>query len=188
MSQVVINGLTFVPYIKEKEILRVTRSLANRINSDYGESEGIVVIGILNGAFMFCSDLVKELENVASVDFMKISSYKGTNSTGNVKIDLDLKINIEGKDVLIVEDIVDTGLSMNTLCKMLTTRSPNSINICTMLFKTETFNKNKQNHSNYPPEKVKYVCKEIKNKFVIGRGLDYNGKGRDLRDIYILKE
>ena len=187
MSKVIINGLTFVPYIKEEEILQSTRLLANRINKDYCESKGLVVICILNGAFMFFTELVKELSNVECIDFMKISSYQGTNSTGNVKIELDLKNNIEGKDILIVEDIVDTGLSMNTLCRMLKARSPNSINICTMLLKTETFNKNEQNHSEYPEGKVKYVLREIKNKFVIGHGLDLDQRGRDLRDIYILK-
>jgi len=119
---------------------------------------------------------------------MKVSSYSGMESIGNIKVQLDVGYDIEGKDILIVEAIVDTGLTMEQLCKMLKSRNPKSINICTMFLKTEVFNKHKVNCTNYPKDGVKYVAMEIKNKFIIGYGLDYDGEGRHLEDVYILSE
>lgn len=188
-DEITINGLNFVPYIKQDEILKMIQNVAHKINRDYDKTktEGIHIIIILNGAFMFASDLVKKLNNVASINFMKVSSYKGTKSTGNIKIDLDLNFDIKGKDILIVEDIIDTGLTMDTLCNMLQTRNPKSINICTMLLKTTAFMENIANHNHYPSNGIKYIMTEIDNKFVIGYGLDLDHKARDLEHIYILK-
>jgi len=180
-----IGDHQFKPYFTEEQIQGWIENISVKINQDYSESKGLHVIVILSGAFMFASDLVKKLTNVASVNFMKLSSYHNLNSTGNVKIILDLNRDIQGKDILIIEDIVDTGLTMNTLCRMLDTRKPASINICTMLLKPAAFERNSKNHTDYPPEGVKYVCQSIKDEFVIGYGLDLDQVARDLPCIYI---
>lgn len=185
---ITIESLNFRPYISKPDIENIIQGIANKINEDYKESDGLHIIIILTGAYMFGTDLSKLLNNVASVNHMKLSSYEGTSSTGSVKIDYDLKNNIENKDILIIEDIIDTGLTMNTLCQLLATRNPNSMNICTMLLKTEKFNQHKNNHKNYPVEGIKYIGREIDNQFVIGYGLDLNEKGRNLDQIYILDE
>ena len=194
MSSITIKGYEFVPYIVREEIAESIANLADRINEDYKNSENLIIVGILNGAFMFTSDLCKKLNNVKRVDFMRISSYEGLTSTKNVQIKLDLDYDISGKDIIIVEDIVDTGLTMDALCKMLYTRNPKSINICTMLFKFKPFEENSENHTNYPntnseeSQLVKYVGRRIDNYFVIGYGMDLDGEGRDLDEIYKIKE
>lgn len=187
-NTITVHGKVFKKYIDSETIQAKLKQVACDINSDYKESDGLYVIGILTGSFMTTSDLVKSLTSCIDVSFMKVSSYSGMESTGNVKVQLDVGYDIEGKDILIVEDIVDTGLTMEQLCKMLKSRNPKSISICTMFLKTEVFNEHKKKYTNYPKDGVKYVAMPIMNKFIIGYGLDYDGEGRSLEDVYVLAE
>ncbi len=164
--------------LTEDEIHKKVRSVAEQINKDYNGRE-LTVVGILKGAVLFYADLVRNLEMNVTFDFMTISSYgAGTDSTGEVKIKKDLDVSITGKDVLIVEDIVDTGLTLNSLKKVLATRSPASLKICTLLDKPA------RRKVEIVPD---YCCFSIPDKFVIGYGLDYDQYGRQFADIYSLK-
>lgn len=185
---IIVKGRKFKKYIPNSTIQKKIKHTASFINSDYKESDGLYVIGILTGAFMMTTDLVKQLTNCKNVSFMKVSSYSGTESTGNVKVELDVGYDIEGKDILLVEDIVDTGLTMEKICELLRARKPKSINICTMLLKSSVFGNHKEKYKNYPKDGVKYVAIEIENKFVIGYGLDLDGEAREREDLYVLDD
>ena len=163
--------------ISEEEIMLRVEALGNAITQDFA-SEDLVVICVLKGAFIFCSDLIKKINRPLHLDFISLSSYgDSTQSSGNVRLDMDLSSNIEGKNVLIVEDIVDTGLTIKTLTELLQSRGPKSVKLASLLYK---------------PEKVKheihidYLGFEIEDKFVIGYGLDYAGRYRELPYIGVL--
>ena len=185
-----VNDKKFIPYISKEEIKSIIDRLASQINLNYKNSCNFEIIIILNGAFIFASDLIKKLHNINKIHFMKVSSYQGMKSTQSLKIDLDLKSNIEGKDILIIEDIIDTGYTMNTLCGILKSRNPKSLQICSFLIKPDVYVKNisKCHQINIPDNgNIKYIGKSIPNMFVIGYGLDYNDKFRELPLVYILK-
>lgn len=164
--------------IKEEDINKRIKELSAQISMDY-KGKCVFFIGILKGCFLFLSDLVKNVDINTNVDFMMVSSYVGIESTGVVRTLLDLKQSIEGKNVIIVEDIVDSGLTMNYLLKNLKTRNPKSIDVCTLLSKPSC------RKIKVP---IKYCGFEIPNKFVVGYGLDYNELYRNLPYIGILKE
>ena len=157
--------------ISEAQIKEKVKELAMAIENDYQGKE-LVVVCVLNGAFVFCSDLVRQVKNSIYVDFMKASSYgDSTVSSGNLKVDLDLKVDIENKHVLLIEDIVDTGLTLTNILKRLSKRKPASIKLASLLYK-EARNK-------YPVN-IDYLGFSIDDLFVIGYGLDYAGKFREL--------
>jgi hypoxanthine phosphoribosyltransferase len=163
--------------ISEEEISLRIDALAKAINEEFAGQE-LVVICVLKGAFMFCSDLIKKIELPVKLEFIQLSSYgDGMSSTGNVKIEMDLSGSINNKNVLIVEDIVDTGLTVKTLFEMLSVRNPKVLKLASLLFK---------------PDKNKYIVPidylgfEIEDKFVIGYGLDYAGRYRELPYIGVL--
>ena len=157
--------------VSRDELERRIKILANQINEDYQGKE-LVVVCILNGAFVFCADLVRLLDIPIFMDFMKASSYgDSTVSSGHLKIDLDLKVDIQGKHVLLVEDIVDTGLTLTNIIQRLSKRNPASLKLASLLYK-EARNK-------YPLE-IDYLGFDIEDLFVIGYGLDYAGKYREL--------
>jgi hypoxanthine phosphoribosyltransferase len=163
--------------ITEDEIALRIDALGQAITKDY-ENQELVVICVLKGAFIFCSDLIKRINRPLSLEFISLSSYgDSTNSSGNVRMEMDITANIEGKNVLIVEDIVDSGLTIKTLMEILSARKPKSIKLASLLFK---------------PVKLKhrvtidYLGFEIEDKFVIGYGLDYAGRYRELPYIGIL--
>jgi hypoxanthine phosphoribosyltransferase len=165
--------------ITEKEIKARIKELADYIKEDYKESFPLLIC-ILRGAFLFLADLIREIDIPLSIDFMAISSYGGkTESSGEVKILKDLDTSIEGRHVLIIEDIVDTGLTMDAVTRLLKTRKPKSLKICTLLDKVER----RQIKIN-----VDYFGFKIPNKFVVGYGLDYEEKYRNLPYIGVLKE
>lgn len=178
MQDVIINGKTFTLDIPEAEILKRVKAVAERLNKDY-EGRTPFFLSVLNGSFMFTSDLMKEINLTCDVSFTKLSSYQGTLSTGHVHELLGITEDISGRDVIIVEDIVETGTTMRAMIDSLAARNAASVKICTLFFK---------------PEKLKeaitvdYAAMEIGNDFIVGYGLDYDGKGRNLRNIYILKE
>ncbi len=163
--------------ITEEEISMRIDALGKAITKDY-EDEDLVVICVLKGAFIFCSDLIKKINRPISLEFISLSSYgDSTNSSGNVRLEMDITANIEGKNVLIVEDIVDSGLTIKTLMDIMAVRKPKSVKLASLLFKPI-----KLKHQ----VKIDYLGFEIEDKFVIGYGLDYAGRYRELPYIGIL--
>lgn len=163
--------------IPEEEIALRVQALGQAITKDF-ENEDLVVICVLKGAFMFCSDLIKKINCPIKLEFISLSSYgDSTNSSGNVRLEMDITANIEGKNVLIVEDIVDTGLTIKTLMEMISVRRPKTVKLASLLFKPV-----KLKH----PVHIDYLGFEIEDKFVIGYGLDYAGRYRELPYIGIL--
>jgi hypoxanthine phosphoribosyltransferase len=162
--------------ISQEEIENKVSELASEINSKY-KGEELVVIGILKGAFIVVSDLAKQLDLDVTFDFMSIKSYYGSESTGQVKIVKDLEYDITDKNVLIVEDIYDTGLTLSNLKKLLESRNPKSIEVFSMFVKKEVAQ---------DPIEINYSGFDIGPEFVVGYGLDYNGKYRELPYLAVL--
>lgn len=166
----------FKDYISAREIEHVVERLAAQINRDYA-GKNPLFIAILNGCFMFASDLMKKIELDCEISFIKVSSYDGVSSTGEVAELIGLTQDLTNRDVILLEDIIDTGLTLEKVLNSLESKEIGSISIATLLFKPSIFNKN------YP---IQYVGKNIPNKFVVGYGLDYNQSGRNLKEIYQL--
>ena len=162
--------------ISEKEIQEKISHLANQINNDYQGKE-LIILGILKGAFIAISDLAKNLNLDVSFEFMSISSYEGSESTGQIKIEKDLDIDISGKNILIVEDIFDTGLTLSSLIDILQSRNPKSIEIMCMFIKPD---------EKQIPVDIKYQGFKIGSDFVVGYGLDYMGRFRELPYLAVL--
>jgi hypoxanthine phosphoribosyltransferase len=174
-----LEKITKEVMISEQEIKNKVKELGKIITEDY-KGKDLVVICVLKGAIMFVSDLIKEIKVPLAIDFMAVSSYgNSTKSSGVVKIIKDLDDSIEGKDVLIVEDIIDSGLTLAYLLDNLESRDPNSIEICTLLDKPT---------GRKTDVDTKYVGFEIKDEFVVGYGLDYAEKYRNVPHIFVLKE
>jgi hypoxanthine phosphoribosyltransferase len=172
----------FEQYIGKYELNSIITGIAQRINNDYkncSTHNPLIIIGVLNGSFMFLADLVKMLNIKCEIHFIKVSSYSGTETTGKVTEILGLTRDITNQNVLIVEDIVDTGLTMRELYHQLSLKKPLTLDMCTLLYKKVKC----KVHLN-----IKYVCKEIEDKFVIGYGLDYDNLGRNYDSIYSLIE
>ncbi len=178
-KQVTVDGLTFVPYLTSDKIAEQVRRVASEIRRDLGDSSPVFIC-VLNGAFMFAADLYREIGiNNSVITFVKYSSYQGTQTTGKVKEIIGLREDIEGKDVVIIEDIVDTGLTAVKMIADLKLRNPRSIRFATLLHKPESCK------TGFKPD---YVAFSIPPKFIIGYGLDLDGKVRNLPDIYVIKE
>ncbi len=176
MTNVNLNDRIFEIFIPSLEIKKRTRKLAKQINIDY-LNKTPVFIGVLNGCFMFMADLVSKITGNCEISFIKVSSYKGgTKTTGMVEEILGLAIDIAGRDVIIVEDIVDTGKTLQFLITQLMALKPASISVATLLLKPDAL------ETQIP--QINYVGFEIENRFVVGYGLDYNNLGRNLNDIY----
>jgi hypoxanthine phosphoribosyltransferase len=173
-----LNDKSFEVFIQEKEILKEISFLADRINTDYNGQE-VTFIAILNGAFMFASDLLKSITIPCEISFVKVSSYHGTTSSGRVDELIGLNTDLENKHVIILEDIVDTGITIDKIITLLGSENLKSVKVCTLLYKPTAFLGKKA------PD---YVGFSIPNAFVVGYGLDYDEKGRNLREIYQLKE
>lgn len=178
MGEILVNNKTFVPFLSEATIQQEIKKLAQIINENYN-GQKVTFVAILNGAFMFASDLMKEINVECEITFIKVSSYKGSASTGRVDELIGLNSSLTGKNVVIVEDIVDTGITMDKIHKLIELQVPNSLKICTLLYKKEA------HQGRVLPD---YVAFEIENKFVVGYGLDYDELGRNLREIYQIKE
>lgn len=165
--------------ITEKQLKEKVEQLGKKISSDYKDSNNFLMVGVLKGAVVFMSDLIRHVSLPLQIDFMAVSSYgTSTESSGVVRILKDLDESVEGKDVLIVEDIIDSGLTLSYMYNILKSRKPASIKICALLDKPSR-------------RKVKldvdYLGFEIPDYFVVGYGLDYAGKYRNLRDVCVLK-
>ena len=176
MEIITVKDKSFRPYISEEDLLASVKKVASKINIDYKGSTPIF-LGVLNGSFMFFGDLLKSIELECTVSFVKLASYEGTSSTDQVNELIGLNERVEGKDIIIVEDIVDTGNTLVKLHEILVEKKPRSIKIATLLYKPEAYKKS------YP---IDYVGLEIPNAFVLGYGLDYDGLGRNLNSIYVL--
>jgi len=172
MKQQVLDKV-FVPYLDQQSIEIAVKRMAKQISDDYQDKKPLF-IAILNGAFMFASDLFKEISIPAEISFIKLASYKGTKSTGNVITAIGLEADVYGRDVIIVEDIVDTGKTLSSYLPQLMHQQPASLKICSLLHKKE---------ATTHPLKIDYLGFEIPNLFVVGYGLDYNGFGRNLNQI-----
>jgi hypoxanthine phosphoribosyltransferase len=178
MTEVTLHDLTFEPFISSAEIDRTVASLAAQIDNDYRGRNPILLI-VLNGAFIFAADLVRKISIPIRLDFVKISSYKGTTSSGKMNEHFLWKSSLEGENVIIVEDIVDTGNTLHYLLDKIHGENPASVEIVCLLKKPTAYRY---------PDQPRYEGMAIPDKFVVGYGLDYNGLGRDLESIYCRKE
>ncbi|RLD45283.1 MAG: hypoxanthine phosphoribosyltransferase [Bacteroidetes bacterium] len=178
MQTIQLKDKKFKTHISSEEILKQVSRVALEIAKDYKERNPIFLV-VLNGAFMFASDLMKSYPYFCEVSFVKLASYEGTESSEKVKQLIGLNHSIDGRDIVIIEDIVDTGITMSDLLSDLDERKPASIRIATLFFKPESFQKD---------YKVDYIGFEIANDFIVGYGLDYDQLGRNLKDIYIITD
>ena len=177
MDRIKVHDKHFRPFIKHDIIQEKIRDLAQKINAEYRDKELPLFISVLNGSFMFTSDLIKHIDFPCELTFIKISSYSGTSSTGKIKEVLGLGIPVKGRNVIVIEDIVDTGNTIVALHKMLEEEGASDIKICTLLLKPEAYDKNLA---------IDFAAIEIPNDFVVGYGLDYNELGRQYKNIYTL--
>jgi hypoxanthine phosphoribosyltransferase len=174
MQKIKIKDKHFEHFIAEEQIQKAITQLAEKINLDY-KDEPYTIIGVLNGSFMFTSDLMKKLDGEVSITFVKLSSYSGIVSTGSINSLIGLNESIEGKNIIIAEDIIDTGLTLKHLLFLMNDKQPKSVKVATLLFKPSAFREDYQ---------IDYVGVEIPNDFIVGYGLDYDGLGRNLPAIY----
>lgn len=177
-DKIILHDKQFKVMIPAAEIDQAVQRVADKLNEHYAGRTPIF-LGVLSGAFLFLSDLVRKTTFDSQLAFVKISSYEGTQSTGVVKQQFGVDFDIEGRDIIIVEDIVETGHSMNYLLDHLSKKNPRSIAICTLFFKPEKF------LYEYP---IDYVAMPIGNEFIVGYGLDYDQLGRNLKQIYVIDE
>ena len=174
MAAIIVHDKQFDTYLSEEMIQEQVKRIAEQINKDYAGKRPLF-IAILNGSFMFASDIFKQLSLEAEICFIKLASYKGMKSSGKVVSTIGLEEDIFGKDVIIVEDIVDTGKTLHHFLPKLLHQQPKSLKIVTLLHKPE---------ATEFPLTLDYVGFSIPNKFVVGYGLDYSGLGRNLKEIY----
>jgi hypoxanthine phosphoribosyltransferase len=174
-GQFTIRGKKLELLIPEGEIKRRIRELAEEIEKLFPPDEEILVVGLLKGSFIFVSDLVREIERPVLVDFISASSYRGTESSGNVEIKKDLETDIKGKNVLLVDDILDTGRTFKKVLELLKMREPKILKTCVLLDKPSR---------RVEPIEADFVGFEIPDKFVVGYGLDWDEWGRNLKGIY----
>jgi hypoxanthine phosphoribosyltransferase len=179
MSQIIqVLDKKFQPYITADELAVKIESMGKTLTQDY-EGKKPLFIAILNGSFMFASDLFKQVKIDCELCFIKLASYKGTKSTGQVITSIGLDISLKDRHVVIIEDIVDTGKTLNEFLPQLTNQQPASLKIAALLHKPEALA--------YPLQ-IDYLGFEVPNKFLLGFGLDYDGFGRNLPEIYQLVE
>ena len=171
-----VKDKTFAVSIPEKDILSQVARVAASINEDYRDKSP-VFLAVLNGSFIFAADLLREVTVPCEISFVKLASYQGVSTTGAIRELIGLNVDITGRHVIIVEDIVDTGLTMAHTLETLKKQNPASISICTLLLKPGKLQVELD---------IKYCCMEIPNDFIVGYGLDYDGFGRNTRDIYTL--
>ena len=177
-DKITLNDKVFRVMIPAEQIDAAVDRVAASLNERYAGRTPIF-LGVLSGSFLFLSDLVRKTTFDSQISFVKISSYQGTESTGEVKQQLGVDFDIEGRDIIIVEDIIETGHSMNYLLDYLRSKNPASITICTLFFKPDKF---------LYEYDVVYVVLSIGNEFIVGYGMDDNQLGRNLKDIYVIDE
>lgn len=178
MDPIKIHDKKFRISYPEAEILKHVQAVADRIIKDMKDKNPLF-LAVLNGSFVFAADLMRLITIPCEISFVKLASYQGTMSTGKIKEVIGINEDISGRTVIILEDIVESGLTMKRMIDSLGTRNPESVHICTLLLKPEKLKVNLN---------IEYAAMEIPNDFIVGYGLDYNQQGRNLRDIYTLVE
>ncbi len=176
MNKIRVKDLEFERSIPAERIQDSIRVIADQINKEF-KGEEVLFIGILNGSFMFAADLLKSIDLPCQITFLKLASYEGTASSGTVKELIGLNEDLSDKNVIVAEDIVDSGLTLQMILKQLSARNPKSLKIASLLFKPEACKVDLT---------IDYIGLEIPNDFIVGYGLDYDGYGRNLADIYTL--
>jgi hypoxanthine phosphoribosyltransferase len=176
MSKVLLKDKRFRINIPATDINKAVGEVAHRINTELKDKKPLF-LSVLNGSFMFASDLMKKITIDCEISFVKVASYSGTSTSGSVKQLIGLNESIKGRTVVIIEDIVDTGLTIESVVKQLEAMEPADIKIATLLYKPEAYRKKLQ---------LDYVAIVVPNDFLVGYGLDYDGLGRNLPDIYVL--
>lgn len=178
MQEVTLKDKTFVPYITFDRISESVNKLAARINTDLAAEFPLFLV-VLNGSFMFAADLLKEVTIPCEISFIKLASYHGTSSSGVVTELIGLTEEIKGRTVVVVEDIVDTGVTLEKLVAVLTKKEVKEVKIASFLLKPDAYKKTVP---------LSYIGMEIPNEFVVGYGLDYDGLGRNLKGVFVLKK
>jgi hypoxanthine phosphoribosyltransferase len=173
-STISLHDKQFSPYLSAPQLAAAIQGLATRINQEYAGRQPLLV-AVLNGSFMFTADLMKALTVPCEVAFIRVASYEGTSSTGEVKEIMGLLEDVAGRDLIIVEDIVDTGHTMRALLDLLRAKNPASLEVATLFLKPECLQHELD---------IRYVGLEIPNDFIVGFGLDYDGLGRNYPDVY----
>ena len=177
-QRVTLHDRTFEVMIPAEKIDEAVSAIAERLNRDYADCEKApIFVSVLSGSFMYLADLTRKTTFNNEIAFVKISSYEGTQSTGEITQQLGIDFDIAGRDIIIVEDIVETGHSINHMVDYLRSKNPRTLEICTLFFKPEKY------QYDLP---IKYCAMEIGNEFIVGYGLDYDQLGRNLKDIYVL--
>ncbi|MEG1497803.1 MAG: hypoxanthine phosphoribosyltransferase [Bacteroidales bacterium] len=176
METIQIKDKIFRPYMSVEDINEILDSLSAQLNRDYADKDPLLII-VLNGAFIFAADLCKKLTIPCRLSLIKVSSYQGTESTNQISNLIGLKESLKNEHIIIVEDIIDTGNTMEYLLKTVSSHQPASMAICSLLFKPNSFSKD---------YKINYIGRSIPDDFVVGYGFDYDGYGRNLPCIYQL--
>ena len=177
-NKIKLHDKYFKVMIPAAEIDAAVAATAARLNEDYASCERPpIFVCVLSGAFMFLADIVRKVEFNNEVVFVKVSSYSGTQSTGSVKQQLGIEFDIAGRDVIIVEDIVETGHSIDHMVKYLKAKNPRSVEVCSLFYKPEKY---------LYDMPIKYSALTIGNEFIVGYGLDYDQLGRSLKDVYVV--
>ena len=177
MNSIKIKDKEFIPMISEAEIKERVKAVAGQISKDMA-GKNPLLLAVLNGSFVFAADLMREITIPCEISFVKLASYQGTTSSGKVKEVIGINEDLSGRTVIIVEDIVESGLTMKRMIESIGTRNPESVHICTLLLKPDRL-KTELN--------IEYTAFSIPNDFILGYGLDYDQQARGLRDIYVLR-
>lgn len=178
MDKIQVKDKTFIVSIPEADILKEVKRVAAEINKDL-DGKDPLFLAVLNGSFIFAADLLREVTIPCEISFVKLASYEGVSSTGEIREVIGLNSDITGRAVVIVEDIIDSGLTMVHMIETLKKHNPSTIDVCSLLVKPGNLKVNLD---------VKYKCLEIPNDFIVGYGLDYDGFGRNTRNIYTIVE
>lgn len=179
MDKITLHDKRFKLCINAEDIDAAVSSVAAQINEDLKDTDTPIFLSVLNGSFMFTADLMRKIEIKSDVVFIKMASYCGTESTGKVKQILGLNRSVEGKTVIIIEDIVETGNTIEEMYRILRQAGASEIKVCTLLLKPNAYKKD---------IKINYAALQIPDDFIVGYGLDYNQLGRQYKDIYVLDE
>jgi adenylate kinase len=177
MNAITLHDKHFIPFIKAQDIAQAIKNLAQQIEADL-KNEQPIFVGILNGSFMFIADFVRQYKANCEVTFVKLASYQGTTSTGKIKELVGLQESLKGKTVVVLEDIIDTGNTLQEIYNIFKNKEVKTLKVATLFFKPDVYKKDL---------KIDYIGLSIPNKFIVGYGLDYDGLGRNLPDIYQLK-
>ena len=174
-SHITLHNKAFRPYLSAAELAEAVDKVATRLSADYADRQPLFVV-VLTGGFMFASDLLKRFTGSCEIVFIRVASYEGTGSTGVVQEIMGLREEVKDRHLIVVEDIVDTGTTLHHLLPTLRAKGPASVEIATLFFKPESLRHDLT---------LNYVAKQIPNDFVVGYGLDYDGLGRNLPDVYV---